>query len=82
MFEAVLRGETLAAAGKLGGVTRTRVEQVIKKRCRMMLHPVRIRGDVIPDNTSRYTDLKLAEIRRHADFWLAQLAKWKMERRT
>lgn len=77
MFEAVIRGETLEAAGNLGGVTGTRAQHVIRKMCRMMLHPIRLGPGVMPNHDY----LHVAELRRHADFWLAQLTKWKAERK-
>lgn len=75
MFEAVIHGATWKAAADAGGVTPERARQVVHKMRRMMMHPKRLEADTVPDHDY----WQVAELRRCADFWMAQLEKWKTE---
>ena len=75
MFEAVIRGGTFAAIAESEGVTTERARQVVHKMRRMMMHPKRLGTSVVPDADF----YKVSELRKHASFWLEQLAKWRAE---
>ncbi len=75
VFEAVIRGETWKAAGDAAGVTLERARQIVHKMRRMMMHPVPLGFDVVPEHNY----FQVSELRRCSDFWLAQLEKWKAE---
>jgi len=75
IFEAVISGSTWSAAAAAEGITTERARQVVHKMRRKMMHPKRLGTDMVPD--SNYWEVK--ELREHANFWLAQLAKWREE---
>jgi hypothetical protein len=77
MFEAVIRGSTFKAAGEREGRSTERARQAVYKIRMILLHPKRLGTDIkVPDGDY----WKAKELRAHADFWLAQLAKWRAER--
>ncbi len=61
--------------GRRVNVTGSRVSQVVAKLIRMMRHPSRLKGDVIPDHDTS----SMKEVRNHKEFWLKQLVKLKDE---
>ena len=75
LFEAVANGVPLEEAAGRACIVKERARQIVHATCESMLDPARLRG-MIPPPRAHAT---LADFRRNAPFWLAQLWLWKYE---
>lgn len=70
--DAVLNGATYSEVGKSFGISGGRIQGVIRKAIRMMIHPSRL-SEPFPDHDY----YSIAEVRQQAAFWKRQTIKFR-----